>query len=448
MQIIPSPYSKVRSSGIVKPLLKSINDHLRIVYPQLFTPASETEKPLTLTVSLYWSSRSQNEGNDDENTLPSDALLCVSLILEYVHPLQLNKAVNIVQRSHFPNAMAILDDVMTLYMKQQACQHDWQRQLSQTGAPIPDGRQVCSHCKLALMQGLPLIPNRQVIPISMGKQDEASRYDWGNCRLQAGHNGLVVGRDKDDHYYTAFFEAFPDIHGFGTFLRGEGPSIVEAEKACWLTYQRQLSCFKHEWTRTVNGTFRTDGYAKCTLCGLVTSDALPPTTCCAVCNRPTTTSWQNEKHLCHVHYHQQPLAELIAYQISELRKFRPVMTRHCLSEADFKVTLSNTLHLAFIDHMGEAAYLNRHRRIEWLIQIFLFTVSGKILGTDRLSDEAEFPPASDPRAQACICYFTGRIAHWCDWVTSEEKTIITKTLLPDNVFSPTPCAAVQQEERP
>ena len=45
----------------------------------------------------------------------------------------------------------------------------------------------------------------------------------------------MLGRSGS--YRTAFVEAFP-----GTFLRGEGETIAEAEDACWAQYERLAAC--------------------------------------------------------------------------------------------------------------------------------------------------------------------------------------------------------------
>src|SRR5512136_1108243 len=52
---------------------------------------------------------------------------------------------------------------------------------------------------------------------------------------------LGVTPDPKGTYRTAFFEAFPQVphngQQYGTFIRGEGGSIEEAEQKCWARYQ-------------------------------------------------------------------------------------------------------------------------------------------------------------------------------------------------------------------
>jgi hypothetical protein len=66
---------------------------------------------------------------------------------------------------------------------------------------------------------------------------EPVRCDWPeDIFIQGGARGVVLG-GKDGPYRTAFVEAFP-----GTFLRGEGPSIADAERACWAKYEALRAC--------------------------------------------------------------------------------------------------------------------------------------------------------------------------------------------------------------
>ena len=62
---------------------------------------------------------------------------------------------------------------------------------------------------------------------------------------------------------TPFFEAFPK----GTFIRGEGPTIAEAEQNAFAKYQRDLAC-SHVWGRQrPDGNLYTNGAGWCRKCG-------------------------------------------------------------------------------------------------------------------------------------------------------------------------------------
>lgn len=82
----------------------------------------------------------------------------------------------------------------------------------------------------------------QVVPEWCGMREilrtgEQAMFPWPqDMYLQGGKRGLVVGRKGS--YRTAFVEAFPP----GTFLRGEGETVAEAEAACWAKYEKHIAC--------------------------------------------------------------------------------------------------------------------------------------------------------------------------------------------------------------
>lgn len=66
---------------------------------------------------------------------------------------------------------------------------------------------------------------------------EQAAFEWPeDVFLQGGKSGAVFS--PNGNYRTAFVEAFPG----GTFLRGEGETVAEAEAKCWEKYQRHLKC--------------------------------------------------------------------------------------------------------------------------------------------------------------------------------------------------------------
>lgn len=106
---------------------------------------------------------------------------------------------------------------------------------------------------------------------------EPVRCDWpAGTVVQGGARGVVVG-GAGGPYRTAFVEAFP-----GTFLRGEGPTIADAEQACWRKYVALRSCPAYPehgpWDRR---DYR-NGAASCQGCGgwfpnrVTGLDELPP----------------------------------------------------------------------------------------------------------------------------------------------------------------------------
>lgn len=79
-----------------------------------------------------------------------------------------------------------------------------------------------------------------------------------DCHVQWGGRGVVLSDKPGGSYNTAFFEAFPKAGGF---IRGEGPTIAEAEAKAFEQYQRSAAC-DHLWSR---GKY-TNGGAICRRC--------------------------------------------------------------------------------------------------------------------------------------------------------------------------------------
>ena len=104
-----------------------------------------------------------------------------------------------------------------------------------------------------------------------------------DCSVQWGARGIVLGRLKARR--TAFFEAFPAAPA--TFIRGEGASVAEAERAAFAQLERVLACGGHEFERRGY----TNGAGFCRHCGLFKSKAFEPSTLCTVCAQPTYYTW-------------------------------------------------------------------------------------------------------------------------------------------------------------
>lgn len=91
-----------------------------------------------------------------------------------------------------------------------------------------------------------------------GKDPYEPQAAWPeDTYVQWGGRGVVLKREGGG-YGTAFFEAFPKGGGF---IRGEGPSIAEAEAQAHATWVKQSGC-RHIWGR--NGY--TNGLGLCRLC--------------------------------------------------------------------------------------------------------------------------------------------------------------------------------------
>ncbi|PPS89520.1 hypothetical protein [Streptomyces sp. MH60] len=100
-----------------------------------------------------------------------------------------------------------------------------------------------------------------------------AQHDWpDDVFIQGGERGVVVG-GPGGAYQTAFFEAFPG----GTFLRGEGKTLAEAEEKCWKQYQTFTAC---DGTGEPHGPFERRQYRNgagfCTRCGTWMSKVFEP----------------------------------------------------------------------------------------------------------------------------------------------------------------------------
>ena len=119
-------------------------------------------------------------------------------------------------------------------------------------------------------------------------------HPWpADCFLQGGTAGLVF--TKTGSYRTAFVEAFPADPQ--TFIRGEGPTLAEAEDAAWGKLQRHLACPGHDFE--CRGY--TNGAGFCRHCSMFSSKVFDPATLCEVCAVPTDWStaggfWYCEEH--------------------------------------------------------------------------------------------------------------------------------------------------------
>lgn len=99
--------------------------------------------------------------------------------------------------------------------------------------------------------------------------DYVSSHDWpDDILVQGGGNGVVIQRSTGGSYRTAFVEAFPG----GTFLRGEGKTIADADDACWAQYVKFGQC--------EHGPYEprsyTNGCGFCVKCGMWFVDVCEP----------------------------------------------------------------------------------------------------------------------------------------------------------------------------
>lgn len=154
------------------------------------------------------------------------------------------------------------------------------------------------------------------------------QHDWPlDCKVQGGESGIVFTKPgalkealadpvkagemvvgivakevRQPHYRTAYFEAFPESNGHGTFLRGEGKSLQEAEDKAWRQWVRVRDCEHKEFEarRYENGA----GF--CKACGMFASNVIPPVHPCATCGAKTWHSEHDGKWGCDKHPETSP----------------------------------------------------------------------------------------------------------------------------------------------
>lgn len=119
-------------------------------------------------------------------------------------------------------------------------------------------------------------------PRMIDRTGEPMRCDWpADTYVQGGKRGIVFG-GADGAYRTAFVEAFPA----GMFLRGEGPTVEEAEKECFAQWKNATSCPAYPEHGPWDRRNYTNGGAFCEGCG---SFFGPSTTGLAEIPRPAGT---------------------------------------------------------------------------------------------------------------------------------------------------------------
>ena len=193
-----------------------------------------------------------------------------------------------------------MNELLSEFIKKERCSHPKIVNQTYNERVFPDGRAICNACGLKFEGFFEKDNNSKykILTGSFGNSEYLTKYDWGGVSLQFGDKGVVLGKNP---YTTAFFEAFPTISGYGTFIRGEGKTAEDAENSCWLKFIKMKECLSHEFSREIKGHHRKDGAGQCVKCGLFSSNALPPETKCKECNKPTKLTFKDVFY-CWNHY--------------------------------------------------------------------------------------------------------------------------------------------------
>lgn len=332
----------------------ALNSYFNGIYP-------DVDAEFTININ-------QKDKSDDQSL--DEKILRIAC--EYKHPLAPTEKIWFA-KNFDPNNTTLelaIETTIQHHQEQLRCNHQFERPKDAFGKVFPDGRCDCNRCHLQLPNYLPVIKGSQVVR-STFSPSFVSQYDWGDdCYLQCGDKGLVISSQQKKSYCTAFVEAFPKIHGLGTFIRGEGANVLEAETKCWEKYQRYLACPQHEWTRTVHGTERTDGYAKCLNCGL-SAKALKPSTTCHICQRPTTKK-NNGEHICYTHYYEIEEEARVTSRILELEQCKDIfLSKESSARVRFNYLFKHRLLVHILKALGEDAFEKKKSRIDHIVLILM-----------------------------------------------------------------------------
>ena len=313
-----------------------------------------------------------------------------------------------------------IESVINKYIIQtKTCDHEFDRPKDEYGSTYPDGRSVCTKCELALKNHLPRIPNKHVIKMSSHSKGVVSQFDWGKTYIQGGDSGIVFS--KKGSYRTAFMEAFPKIHGMGTFIRGEGDGIQAAEQQCWEIYQRMLNCKGHEWDRHVHGALREDGYAQCKHCKMCTSDALEPLTTCSVSDKPTKKTF-GDGHICHTHYFELPEEDRIREYIKMMQD-SSFSTNVAKETFDYKFVSRAQKRL--FHELGEDEYLEHKRRLRQIIVFIKHNFYALVLGSSPLRRRESFTEEENRLMDECHDRIIEHIGLILDHIKSDGPSRLT-----------------------
>jgi hypothetical protein len=325
-----------------------------------------------------------------------------------------------------------IESIIAKYIQQnKECTHDFVRPKDQFGNEYPDGRGVCTKCELELENILEKIPNKCVIKMSMGSEGVVADFDWGKTFIQGGESGIVISHRRN--YSTAFFEAFPKIDGMGTFIRGEGESIKEAEKACWEKYQRMSECKKHDWSRHVYGTLRDDGYAQCIKCKMCTSDALLPTTTCKVCGKPTNKSTGDE-YICYTHYFESSEDENLKKYLDMMRNSDGTYVFNSDKEK-FDYLFTHRAQKLLFNAIGEDEYLKLRSNLRQIIAFVKHNFYVLVLDHHPIKNRENYTDAEYELADKCHILMINHLDLILQHVKEKKDVSLTyKNFIPEEFW--------------
>lgn len=123
-----------------------------------------------------------------------------------------------------------------------------------------------------------------------------ARHGWPDEAFLQGRAYSRELRRPNGTGFTAFVEVFTD----GTFIRGEGASVADAEDDAWAQFQRFIACPGHEY----EARHYRNGAGICARCGRFQSNVFTPEQLgcyCRVCGIPSYYYQDDDTFYCESH---------------------------------------------------------------------------------------------------------------------------------------------------
>jgi len=308
------------------------------------------------------------------------------------------------------------------YNKQKECQHKFTPYIyNPEKDEHPDGHGECQIC--GFIKGG--VFNKTLLRRVSGDFNDnryLAKQKWPEkCFLQCGGSGIVL--NKKENYQTAFFEAFPTIEKYKTFIRGEGKDIYFAELDAWNKYEKKLKCKEHQFERKG----RVDGHGTCKKCNLSTSDALSPLTTCKVCNRITKNKIFDDC-IC-----PDDVIKMGAKRYAELHhEYFLENSRHSsfTAGAIFNNTIKYHLiksYFSFVDYD-----IAKYDSNSYFLDQLAFNIGGyirnRVFGMSTTLISKEYPSVDDTKFIECINYMEEHVAELFLNYEKTNKILIKKVI--------------------
>lgn len=160
-----------------------------------------------------------------------------------------------------------------------------------------------------------------------GEKEYHCQKEWADdVYLQCGSKGVVL--KKEGGYTTAFFEIFVS----GTYLRGEGKTIEDAETNVYEKYRPMLECKDHHFEQV--GHQDRDGV--CSHCGFIKKECFKPSHECSVCHKPHVMLKIDNDHFCIHHFIEKSKSIDFSITSERIQKIKQDLFEKIIQKAESK----------------------------------------------------------------------------------------------------------------